>query len=209
MFDNQFMIIMYCLHEMIFAPRCQKKSCKRSWEQARETLWADSICWSIRAWRYWDIRNSSQHYWKTSETAMGCTSAAFTYQKYMKTSHSWAEVNESSKISVFPKAGSGAGALRPCIKAAGPGSVGSWENQVTRHDEKRQEIHKFKQKKDCESVIESFWLPARPETSSRGCSHWNYKTTSPPSLQAWMKPVPILRLWSSQKVKSVWTAVNH
>ena len=29
---------MYCLHEMIFAPRCQKRSCKRSWEQARKTL---------------------------------------------------------------------------------------------------------------------------------------------------------------------------
>lgn len=73
--------------------------------------WADSI-WSIRAWRHWDICNSSQHYWKTSETAMGCISAALniskTYENIWKpltarlnglNSSSW--VNEWSKISVF------------------------------------------------------------------------------------------------------------
>ena len=206
---------MYCLHKMIFAPRCQKRSCKRSWEQARKTLELIPFAGlsehggiGTSATRASIIEKLLKQQWVAPQLHLHIKNIIW---KYMKTSHSWAEVNESSKISVFPKAGSGAGALRPCIKAAGPGSVAleKQKTQVTRHDEKRQEIHKFKQKKDCESVIESFWLPVRPETSSRGCSHWNYKTTSPPSLQAWMKPVPILRLWSSQKVKSVWTAVNH
>lgn len=101
----------------------------------KENLWADSI-WSIRAWRYWDIRNSSQHYWKTSETAMGCTSAAFTYQKYMKTCDRWAEraeftsqwVNESSKDFCFSQPRPAA-ELAPCGRASRRLSAigGSWE----------------------------------------------------------------------------------
>ena len=120
--------------------------------------WADSICWSIRAWRYWDIRNSSQHYRKTSETAMGCTSAAFTYQKYMKTSHSWAEVNESSKISVFPSQGWQRSWRLAAVHQGGWSGIGGLlrKFQVTRHDDMmRREIHKFKQKKDSESVVDS------------------------------------------------------
>ena len=67
-----------------FCAKVPEEKLQKVMGAGKENSWADSICWSIRARRYWDIRNSSQHYWKTSETAMGCTSAAFTYQKYIK-----------------------------------------------------------------------------------------------------------------------------
>lgn len=207
---------MYCLHEKIFVPRCQKRSCKRSWEQARKTLELIPFAGlsehggiGTSATRASIIEKLLKQQWVAPQLHLHIKNIWKLLTAGLKSmSH--------QRFLFFPKQGRQRGwRLAAVHQGCWSGIGGLFEQEKIPsdktwwHDETRQEIHKFKQKKDYESVIESFWLPVRPEASSRGCSHWNYKTTSPPSLQAWMKPVPILRLWSSQKVKSVWTAVNH
>ena len=105
---------MYCLHEMIFAPRCQKRSCKRSWEQARKTLELIPFAGLSKhggigtsATRASIIEKLLKQQWVAPQLHLHIKNiCVYIYiYKYLKTSHSWAEVNESSKISVFPNQG--------------------------------------------------------------------------------------------------------